>query len=596
MPAATSIASRSSRSAAWRSPASTSSSLPAMPASASPYAMPSSRQIAFDRSSFSRAVAKSPRRASMYGPASRAFASTAGRSCSCAHASCASTNSAHSDSGVGPKSMQPPTSSQALIWRSTSPEAIACSRARSSALELADAVALAQTGRAHQLPGVGEILVGVEDRDGALGGGLQLVRARRSEHVREVPRSTAARSSLSSSPSDRASSIASARTAWPPRGRRIRAAHGRAAAGAEPAAPALGQQRARASSERHGRHGSPRTSAARLACASSAPPRNASSGSRRPSSAPSSYACSRWKPMISSRPARSAVAPLEPVGEARMQARAQLLRHRRVGDVADQHVVEAEAVVAREERAVGAHELLAPERRAACRRRRPRPRAARSTAPRWKRRPSTDAALDDRALLGLEPVDARGEQRLDRRRHACRRRGSSRKCASSCSTKSGLPSAVATTRSRSSGASSCASRADELVRVVVAERLEHDERRARRGAAQDGRTSKRSGRAVQRTKIGAPLDEAATYSTRSSSAGSAQWMSSTTSTSGRVGGERLEQPPERPGGLVAASRRRGARRPRRRRAVAAQSPCPSPAKSSLEVAERRARRPRAGGR
>ena len=107
------------------------------------------------------------------------------------------------------------------------------------------------------------------------------------------------------------------------------------------------------------------------------------------------------------------------------------------------------------------------------------------------------AALDDGALLGLEPVDARGEQRLDRRRHGVvGARGRRAKCASSCSTKSGLPSAVATTRSRSSGASSCGERVDELVRVVVAERLEHDERRARR-AAPPRTAARRRGRAAQ---------------------------------------------------------------------------------------------------
>ena len=44
-----------------------------------------------------------------------------------------------------------------------------------------------------------------------------------------------------------------------------------------------------------------------------------------------------------------AVPRLEPVGQALVQSRAQLLRHRPVRDVADQHVVEPEAVVAGEE-------------------------------------------------------------------------------------------------------------------------------------------------------------------------------------------------------------------------------------------------------
>ena len=54
-----------------------------------------------------------------------------------------------------------------------------------------------------------------------------------------------------------------------------------------------------------------------------------------------------------------------------------------------------------------------------------------------------------------------------------------------------------------------------------------------RGADQDGRASKRSGRARQRSRIAAPPEKPRTYSSRSSNAGSAQWMSSTTTTRGR---------------------------------------------------------------
>ena len=153
--------------------------------------------------------------------------------------------------------------------------------------------------------------------------------------------------------------------------------------------------------------------------------------------------------------------------------------------------------------------------------------------------PLDRGALEDGALLGLEPVDARGEQRLDRRRHGVPRRpGRRRACASICSTKSGLPSAVATIRSRNCRRELVvAQRAlDELVRLVAAERLER--RRASRpgcGAAQDGRTSKRSGRASAEERRSARRStRPATYSSRSSSAGSAQWMSSTTTTSGRA--------------------------------------------------------------
>jgi hypothetical protein len=48
-----------------------------------------------------------------------------------------------------------------------------------------------------------------------------------------------------------------------------------------------------------------------------------------------------------------------------------------------------------------------------------------------------------------------------------------------------------------------------------------------------GRSSARSGRAMQQTRIGASRLQPARYSTRSRKAGSAHWMSSSTSTSGR---------------------------------------------------------------
>src|SRR5215210_7950867 len=50
---------------------------------------------------------------------------------------------------------------------------------------------------------------------------------------------------------------------------------------------------------------------------------------------------------------------LEPGSEPQMEIGAQILRHRRVGDVADEHMVEAEAVVALEEGAVRSKQLLA---------------------------------------------------------------------------------------------------------------------------------------------------------------------------------------------------------------------------------------------
>ena len=63
---------------------------------------------------------------------------------------------------------------------------------------------------------------------------------------------------------------------------------------------------------------------------------------------------------------------------------------------------------------------------------------------------------------------------------------------------------------------------------------------------QPGRRSRSSGRALQRTRSGIPLNQSTSSSTKSSSPSSAQWRSSSTSTSGRFSAERLEEAP--PGG------------------------------------------------
>ena len=164
--------------------------------------------------------------------------------------------------------------------------------------------------------------------------------------------------------------------------------------------------------------------------------------------------------------------------------------------------------------------------------------------------PLDRAALHDSPLLRLEAVDARREQRLDRGRDGVGVRVvlevreelfDEERIALG-----GLDDARAELGPQASGRARCTSSSESpwpsgsrTTSVAPA-----------RGAAQEGRTSKRSGRAVQRTRIGASSGEAATYSMRSRSAGSAQWMSSTTSTSVRAAGQRLEEPAKRPGRLV----------------------------------------------
>ncbi len=116
----------------------------------------------------------------------------------------------------------------------------------------------------------------------------------------------------------------------------------------------------------------------------------------------------------------------EPVREALVQRGAQHLRDLRVGDVADQRMPEAEAVVARDRRLLRRDELLAHEReqRASHRGallggREIGDRPARELAP------GDRGALEQPALERVELVEPRGEQRLDRR--AERRRAPSRR-------------------------------------------------------------------------------------------------------------------------------------------------------------------------
>ncbi len=254
--------------------------------------------------------------------------------------------------------------------------------------------------------------------------------------------------------------------------------------------------------------------------------------------------------MISSRPARLTVARLEPVSEPRVQPRAQLLRHRRVGDVADQHMVEAEAVVAGKERAVGAYELLAPERQ----QRAADPRSG-GVIEQLADRAAVEeaaldrAALDDGALLRLEPVDARGEERLDRRRHRVGL-GVVAEVREQLLDEERVPFRGRDDPLAQLRRELVRERVDELVRVVVAERLEDDERRAptrrspRRphveeigasGAEDEDRCVARRVRdvldQVEQRRVG-PVDVVDDQHERPRR------------------GERLEHSPERPGGLV----------------------------------------------
>ena len=115
---------------------------------------------------------------------------------------------------------------------------------------------------------------------------------------------------------------------------------------------------------------------------------------------------------------RRAGMPFEPRGKARMEIRTDLLRHGCIRDVADENVVEPEAVVPLVERAVRAEQLLAREREEDA------AQPGRAIVGQQLcdggtvEQPTLDGrALEHRPLARLEPVDASPEERLDRRRH-----------------------------------------------------------------------------------------------------------------------------------------------------------------------------------
>ena len=243
-------------------------------------------------------------------------------------------------------------------------------------------------------------------------------------------------------------------------------------------------------------------------------------------------------------------------------------------------------------------------------------------------RPTTDGALDHRALARVEPVEPRGEQRVDRRRdrdprQVARRRPAGRRGAraapsstsirSVSSTNSGLPSASSRDpRPRAVGSSS--SRPSRFLdqrrrsRAAVSG-VERDQRRVRlrRSPSPGGRRAARAARG-RASSTGAPRIQSARYSSRSRNVGSPHWMSSNTTTSGRSRAEVLEQLADRPERLLdrrpsPASRPSSGREPlarrarrRRRRRAAARELAPRLARAESRVADPGGVRERRGDR
>ena len=130
--------------------------------------------------------------------------------------------------------------------------------------------------------------------------------------------------------------------------------------------------------------------------------------------------------------------------------------------------------------------------------------------------------------------------------------------AASSSTKSGLPSASVDDPVAPSAGSVLRPPAARGPVAPPRPGLSGSERAARR--ASPGRRSSRSGGPCRRAGSARRTETNATCSIRSSSASSPHWMSSKTSTSGSLAGDRLDELAERPGELV------GRGRARRRRA------------------------------
>ena len=173
------------------------------------------------------------------------------------------------------------------------------------------------------------------------------------------------------------------------------------------------------------------------------------------------------------------IALLEPVGEAQVQPRPALLGHRLVGGAVQQHVAEAEGVVARELGARRADEALAHEGEHG----RAVVALAAVARERRERLAVEDGALDRRArehvaLVVGEPVDALLQQRAQRRGQ---RRARSRTTARSrtrppARRRAGCPPTAGRSGARRPAAA-MRPRAgrDELLGVLGRERIEHRE-------------------------------------------------------------------------------------------------------------------------
>ena len=242
---------------------------------------------------------------------------------------------------------------------------------------------------------------------------------------------------------------------------------------------------------------------------------------------------------------------VEPAGEQLVELRTLRLGQPLVGCVADEHVAEPERIAPGEPRTIRADELLADEPDEVCgepqrgprwatgrrptagRRRVPRPTRARpppaprAPAGRGVRRAAPGSSAARRSTRDPAWPSSRRRRSPARRRRSAsrgtpRRRGDCPRPPSAIRARTARGSAPPGTRASIN--SSAGPSASGSSRIVVALSLP---------PPQVGRSSRNSGRAGQMKRIGESRARSATDSMRSSRVGSAQWMSSTRTTSGR---------------------------------------------------------------
>ena len=98
---------------------------------------------------------------------------------------------------------------------------------------------------------------------------------------------------------------------------------------------------------------------------------------------------------------------------------------------------------------------------------------------------------------------------------------------------------------------------DQQIRVGARERTDGEDGGVGTPPSPSRRRSKISDRAVHTTSKGVSRSQSAIVSSRSSKVGSAQWMSSTISTTGPCGRQSLEEPADRPRRFPLRQRRVG---------------------------------------